>query len=41
MKKKVVCFDIGEENPEFIIRTRKSGDRFLPFGKNTEKNLRI
>jgi len=39
-EKRFVCFDIGEENTEFIIRNRKEGDRFLPFGKKTEKKLK-
>lgn len=39
-EKKFVCFDIREENPEFIIRSRKPGDRFLPFGKHSEKKLK-
>ncbi len=39
-EKKFVCFDIGEENPEFVIRNRKEGDKFLPFGKKTEKKLK-
>ncbi|WP_293445404.1 tRNA lysidine(34) synthetase TilS [Persephonella sp.] len=39
-EKRFVCFDISEENPEFIIRNRKEGDKFLPFGKKTEKKLK-
>jgi len=39
-EKRVVCFDIDEENPVFEIRTRQEGDRFLPFGRKTEKKLK-
>ncbi|MBK3332001.1 tRNA lysidine(34) synthetase TilS [Persephonella atlantica] len=39
-ERKIVCFDIGEENPEFVIRNRKAGDRFLPFGQKSEKKLK-
>ncbi len=39
-EKKVACFDIREENPEFVIRNRKAGDRFLPFGGSSEKKLK-
>ncbi len=39
-EKRFACFDIREENPEFIIRNRKEGDKFLPFGKKTEKKLK-
>lgn len=39
-EKNFVCFDIREEKPEFIIRSRKEGDRFLPFGRKTEKKLK-
>ncbi len=38
--KKVVCFDFPEENPVFKIRPRKKGDKFLPFGRKTEKKLK-
>ncbi len=41
-KDNLECFDIpnfkGDE--EFIIRSRKEGDRFVPFGKKTEKKLK-
>ncbi|SNZ07790.1 tRNA(Ile)-lysidine synthase [Persephonella hydrogeniphila] len=39
-ERRVVCFDIGEENPEFTVRSRKEGDKFLPFGRKTEKKLK-
>ncbi|WP_457627054.1 tRNA lysidine(34) synthetase TilS [Persephonella sp.] len=39
-EKKVACFDIGEENPEFTVRSRREGDRFLPFGHKSEKKLK-
>ncbi len=37
--KTFVCFDLPD-NPMFEIRNRKEGDRFLPFGKRTEKKLK-
>ncbi|WP_457643044.1 tRNA lysidine(34) synthetase TilS [Persephonella sp.] len=39
-EKKKVCFDIRDESPVFTIRNRKEGDRFLPFGRSTEKKLK-
>ena len=41
-EKKIACFEIDDFNPEeyFIIRSRREGDRFLPFGKKTEKKLK-
>jgi len=39
-EKKTVCFEIDGENPVFTIRSRKEGDRFLPFGHKTEKKLK-
>ena len=41
-KDNLECFDIPdyEENEEFIIRNRKKGDKFIPFGKKTEKKLK-
>ncbi len=39
--KSIVCFDIPEEDDLiFYIRTRKKGDRFLPFGRSSEKKLK-
>ena len=35
----VECFDIPQDST-LEIRTRKKGDRFLPFGKNSEKKLK-
>ncbi len=37
-----VCFDIPDlkVDEEFIIRNRKAGDRFIPYGKNSEKKLK-
>ncbi len=39
---KVECFEIPDlkEDESFILRFRKEGDRFLPFGKKTEKKLK-
>ncbi len=37
--KNLVCFDIPDE-PVFEVRPRKQGDRFLPFGKKSEKKLK-
>ncbi|WP_457640322.1 tRNA lysidine(34) synthetase TilS [Persephonella sp.] len=37
-EKKVVCFDIDAK--EFIVRNRKKGDRFLPYGRKKEKKLK-
>ncbi len=41
-EKKMVCFDIpdlsGDE--EFVIRNRRKGDKFLPFGMKEEKKLK-
>lgn len=34
----VECFDINSD--EFLIRFRKEGDRFLPFGRQTETKLK-
>jgi len=39
-EKKIACFDISEEEPEFMVRNRKKGDRFLPFGHKSEKKLK-
>jgi len=41
-EKRIVCFDIPDfsADEEFIIRNRKKGDKFLPFGKKTEKKLK-
>ncbi|NPA52074.1 MAG: tRNA lysidine(34) synthetase TilS [Aquificae bacterium] len=41
-EKKMVCFDIPDfsNDEEFIVRNRREGDRFLPFGKSTEKKLK-
>ena len=39
-EKKVVCFEIEEENPIFLIRNRKSGDKFKPFKHSREKKLK-
>jgi len=37
--KNLVCFDIPEED-SFEIRNRRIGDRFLPFGRRSEKKLK-
>ena len=39
---KVECFEIPDlkEDDFFVLRFRKRGDRFLPFGKRTEKKLK-
>ncbi len=37
--KNFVCFDLPE-NSVFEIRNRKKGDRFLPFGRSSEKKLK-
>jgi tRNA(Ile)-lysidine synthase len=37
--KNLVCFDIPEEG-SFEIRNRRTGDRFLPFGRRSEKKLK-
>ncbi len=41
-KDNIECFDIPDykEDEEFIIRTRKKGDKFVPFGKKSEKKLK-
>ncbi len=39
-EKKLVCFDIDNDNDTFVVRNRKKGDRFLPFGHKTEKKLK-
>ena len=39
-EKRVVCFEIEEEKPTFLIRNRKNGDRFLPFKHRKEKKLK-
>ena len=41
-EKRIACFEIDDFKPEeyFIIRSRKEGDRFLPFGRKTEKKLK-
>lgn len=38
-EKKIVCFDIGkiDKDTKFIIRNRKKGDRFKPFGSSEKK----
>ncbi len=38
--KNFVCFSIDEENPIFEIRPRMKGDRFIPFGRSSEKKLK-
>lgn len=35
----IECFDLPIDS-EFEIRTRKEGDKFLPFGRKTEKKLK-
>ncbi|NPA57671.1 MAG: tRNA lysidine(34) synthetase TilS [Aquificae bacterium] len=38
---RVVCFDLqGEEKPVFTVRSRREGDRFVPFGHKSEKKLK-
>jgi tRNA(Ile)-lysidine synthase len=37
--KNTECFDLPEDGI-LEIRTRKEGDRFLPFGRKTEKKLK-
>ena len=37
---KIACFEIEDENPIFLIRNRKQGDRFTPFKHNKEKKLK-
>jgi len=39
-EKKIACFDIGEAEPLFVVRSRKKGDTFLPFGHKSEKKLK-
>ncbi len=41
-KDNLECFDIPDykKDEEFIIRSRKRGDKFIPFGKKTEKKLK-
>ncbi len=38
--KNMECFQIDDENPEFIIRNRKDGDRIKLFGINKDKKLK-
>ncbi len=38
--KRFACFSIYEDNPVFEIRPRRKGDRFIPFGRNSEKKLK-
>ncbi|RUM59251.1 MAG: tRNA lysidine(34) synthetase TilS [Persephonella sp.] len=39
-EKRVVCFEIEEQKPTFLIRNRKKGDRFIPFKHKKEKKLK-
>ncbi len=39
-EKRVVCFQIEEEKPTFLIRNRKKGDRFIPFKHKKGKKLK-
>ncbi len=36
-EKKIACFEINEDNLEFIVRSRKKGDKFKPFGSSMKK----
>jgi len=41
-EKNMVCFDIPDlmEDENFVIRNRRKGDRFVPFGRSYEKKLK-
>ncbi|WP_457644239.1 tRNA lysidine(34) synthetase TilS [Persephonella sp.] len=40
-ERKRVCFQIEDmENTQFVIRNRRKGDRFIPFGRRKEKKLK-
>ncbi len=41
-EKNMVCFDIPDlmEDETFVIRNRRKGDRFVPFGRSSEKKLK-
>ncbi|ACO04445.1 MAG TPA: tRNA(Ile)-lysidine synthetase [Persephonella sp.] len=40
-ERKKVCFQIESmEDAEFVVRNRRKGDRFIPFGRKKEKKLK-